>query len=197
MFYFRLAPSPDFIVIIFQPPVEDHQSNRTTKNTEMNSLFCPHDLSFHKEFRDDLPTLLNGQDNNEGLSTKLNVSDKSSLSVFDTPENSDVRYTFVVNDVNKLLTINFHPPYCRMSRRKRNWIDWRKLNSSVRTLDIWQYYRLPNNSAWKSWRSNRKRINWNDCVRKRRKIWKITWVDLPFAASHVLFLLNVLVTGCH
>lgn len=56
----------------------------------MNSFLCPHDLSFHKEFRDDLPTLLNGQDNNEELSTKLNVSDKSLLSVFDTPDNSDV-----------------------------------------------------------------------------------------------------------
>ncbi|KAG4077921.1 hypothetical protein HA402_013855 [Bradysia odoriphaga] len=96
---------------LIKPPVEEQQTNRTTKNSEMNSLFCPHDLSFHKEFRDDLPTLLNGQDNNEGLLTKLNVAEKSSLSVFDTPENSDDETT--KEKLNRLKKIKFVSPYAR------------------------------------------------------------------------------------
>lgn len=106
---------------MLQPPVEEQQSNRTTQNSlnrDKNLFFCPHDLSASKEFRDDLPTLLNGQDSNDGLATKLNVSEKSSLSVFDTPENSDVSVVSLLDFVAK--TKKFLSFYCRMSRPKTN-----------------------------------------------------------------------------
>lgn len=67
-----------------------------------SQLHCPHDLSKLQEFRDDLPTLLgnasehlNKTNLNEDnifakASAKLEIeSIKSTLSVFDSPENSE------------------------------------------------------------------------------------------------------------
>jgi len=99
---------------LIKPPVEEQQTHRTTQNNfnkDTNFLFCPHDLSFTKEFRDDLPTLLNGQDTNDGLVSKLNVLEKSSISVFDTPENSDDET--MKEKLNRLKKIKFVSPYAR------------------------------------------------------------------------------------
>ncbi|KAJ6639352.1 Exosome component 10 [Pseudolycoriella hygida] len=99
---------------LIKAPVEEHQTNRTVQsvfNKDSGFLFCPHDLSFHKEFRDDLPTLLNGQESNEDFSSKLIVSEKSSLSVFDTPENSDDEAA--KEKLNRLKKIKFVSPYAR------------------------------------------------------------------------------------
>lgn len=60
-----------------------------------SKLHCPHDLSHHEEFRDDLPTLLNFKKDKELQITsfvetlpKVNLK-TAVLSTFDTPENSE------------------------------------------------------------------------------------------------------------
>lgn len=58
-----------------------NEENRSRGSTQQlikinanNPLFCPHDLTVLNEFRDDLPTLLNGS-----LTNKLNESVQSDL----------------------------------------------------------------------------------------------------------------------
>lgn len=65
----------------------------TTSVRDINSqLHCPHDLSHSSEFRDDLPTLLTDTIVNN-VKTNLLLT-KPTLSVFDTPENSEVTYFY-------------------------------------------------------------------------------------------------------
>lgn len=94
---------------------EDNRERGSAKQlTKINidsQLHCPHDLSKLQEFRDDLPTLLDSLDKANiaddlkqsnifiRASLKLDIeSAKSSLSVFDSPENSDneVRNIFII-----------------------------------------------------------------------------------------------------
>lgn len=89
-------------------------------------------MSFDKEFRDDLPTLLNGQENNDELSTKLNVSGKSSLSVFDTPDNSDVSVAVCCYSPIEVLTILHFVG--RLYERKIESIEENQICQSVRSI---------------------------------------------------------------
>lgn len=81
---------------LVKPVLEEQLTNRGAaqiKNTDLTGpLFCPHDLTYNSEFRDDLPTLLGTNDKNceTNFKTKLPVATKSALSVFDTPETSEV-----------------------------------------------------------------------------------------------------------
>lgn len=62
------------------------------KNRDLTGhLFCPHDLTHNSEFRDDLPTLLGSTIiSTDEFKTTLKLSKRSALSVFDTPNSSDV-----------------------------------------------------------------------------------------------------------
>lgn len=56
-------------------------------------LYCPHDLSSNLEFRDDLPTLLGNNSSTSDLaSTNIKCAAKCSISIYDTPDNSEVTF---------------------------------------------------------------------------------------------------------
>lgn len=96
----------------FQPIVEEQIVHRTTTrgSAYTNKLFCPHDLTHCAEFRDDLPTLLNGREQIvEKSPFKLA---KPALSVFETPENSEDE-EHVKAKLDKLSKVVFVSPYER------------------------------------------------------------------------------------
>lgn len=82
---------------------EDTRSGGTAQQvTKVNiesPLYCPHDLTRLHEFRDDLPTLLGTTNQNllTTANTSLSIEKKKPLiSVFDTPENSDVSNQYLL-----------------------------------------------------------------------------------------------------
>lgn len=84
---------------LVKPVLEVQTINRGAaliKNKDLTGhLFCPHDLTYNLEFRDDLPTLLGTHGAIEtNTKIKLQVAHKSALSVFDTPETSEVENDF-------------------------------------------------------------------------------------------------------
>lgn len=80
----------------FKPIIEEQTANRgaiLTKSQDLTGhLFCPHDLSHNTEFRDDLPTLIGQQQQQQqsldGSTFKSKLIKNSTISVFDTPGNS-------------------------------------------------------------------------------------------------------------
>ncbi|KNC29695.1 hypothetical protein FF38_05071 [Lucilia cuprina] len=83
---------------LVKPILEAEASHRVAYANvkDYNSkLHCPHDLSHHEEFRDDLPTLISFDKekgikfNNDVESSSKTKIKKPVLSVFDTPENSE------------------------------------------------------------------------------------------------------------
>lgn len=79
---------------LVKPIIENQNTTaRTTSNARdiNNMLHCPHDLSHSSEFRDDLPTLLNNANSVQFEESKLLLR-KPVLSVFHTPENSEVSF---------------------------------------------------------------------------------------------------------
>lgn len=93
------------------------------KNRDLTGhLFCPHDLTHNSEFRDDLPTLLGSttvQNNEDEFKTKLKLSKRSALSVFDTPNSSDVSY--LTRKVQRFTESATCPPaeqFIKLDRRK-------------------------------------------------------------------------------
>lgn len=96
----------------FQPIVEEQIVHRTTTriNEYSNKLYCPHDLTHCPEFRDDLPTLLNGRET--VLTTNTLKLPKPAVSVFETPENSEDE-EHVKEKLDKLSKVIFVSPYER------------------------------------------------------------------------------------
>lgn len=89
-----------------------HRSVVASVKDYNSKLYCPHDLSHLEEFRDDLPTLLEpSKTQKDDKSDKSFKLCKPTLSVFDTPPNSEEDE--VKEKLNKLQQMKFISPYAR------------------------------------------------------------------------------------
>lgn len=94
---------------VVKPIIEQQINiNSTTQIRDINnSLYCPHDLSYSTDFRDDLPTLLNSNGKDTIQNGKLQLAEPV-LSVFNCKDDPDLN-----DKMAKLKKVKFVSPYSR------------------------------------------------------------------------------------